>query len=74
MEPDGLRALWVVLWLGATMLVLGMPLWPAWREVRRPSDVTPLPVPRGWPLAGKACRGRRPGRGLNRPQARPQMS
>lgn len=61
MEPDGLRALWVVLWLGATMLVLGMPLWPAWREVRRPSDVTPLPVPSGLAVGGEGLQGQEAG-------------
>src|SRR5574337_172069 len=52
MEPDGMRMLWVVLWFGATVLVLGLPLWPAWREMSRPSDVKPLPLPSGVAVGG----------------------
>ncbi|WP_293219875.1 hypothetical protein [Ottowia sp.] len=52
MEPDAMRSLWVVLWFGATVLVLGLPLWPAWREMHHPSDVKPLPLPSGVAIGG----------------------
>ena len=52
-----MSALWVVLWLGATVLILGLPLWPAWREVHRPSDVAPLAVASGLAVGGEGLQG-----------------